>query len=82
MKKSRVDLNQRMLQASRAEYLSFTLSSKNIKIKINRIVILFLVLLGVTWSVTQRAESSLKQFESRVMRNIRGTGNRGVENTT
>jgi hypothetical protein len=53
MKKSRADLNQRMLQAIGAEYLSSTFSSKNIKIKINKIVILLVVMYGCkTWSVT------------------------------
>jgi hypothetical protein len=45
--------------------------SKNIKIKIYRTIILFVVLCGCeTWSLTHRKECRLRVFENRVLRRI------------
>jgi len=46
---------------------------KNLKIKINRTIILPVVLYGCeTWSLTLREERRLKVFENRVLRRIFG----------
>ena len=53
--------------------LSSSLLSKNLKIKINRTIILPVVLYGCeTWSLTLREEHRLRVFENRVMRRIFG----------
>jgi hypothetical protein len=65
--------------------LSFSLLSKNIKIRIYRTVILLVVLCGCeTWSLTLREECRLRGFENRVLRRIFGPkrDNRGVQKTT
>ena len=47
------------------------LLSKNLKIKMNRTVILPLVLYGCeTWSLTLREERRLRLFENRVLRRL------------
>jgi hypothetical protein len=68
-------------------FLSSSLLSKNIKIKIYRTVILTVVLYGCeTWSLALRGESRLRMFENRVLINMFGrktddvTG--GIEKTT
>jgi hypothetical protein len=49
------------------------LLSKNLKVKIHRIIILPVVLYGCeTWSLTLREESRLRVFENRVLRSIFG----------
>ena len=51
--------------------LSFSLLSKNIKIKIYRTINLPVVLYGCeTWSLTLREENRLRLFENRVVRRI------------
>jgi len=58
-----------------AESFVFQLLSKNIKIKIYRIIILFVVVYGCeTWSLTLREERRLRVFENRVLRGIRVFG--------
>jgi len=53
--------------------LSFSLLSKNLKIKIYRTIILPVVLYGCeTWSLTLREKSRLRVFENRVLRGIFG----------
>ena len=53
--------------------LSSGLLSKNLKIKIYRIIILPVVLYGCeTWSLTLREERTLRVFENRVLRRIFG----------
>ena len=53
--------------------LSSRLLSKNLKIKIYRIIILPLVLYGCeTWSLTLREEMKLRVFENMVLRGIFG----------
>jgi len=53
--------------------LSYSLLSKNIKIKIYRTIILPVVLHGCeTWSLTMRKEHRLKVFKNRLMRKIFG----------
>ena len=53
--------------------LSYSLLSKNLKIKINRTVILPLVSYGCeTWSFTLREERGVRVFENRVFRRIFG----------
>ena len=53
--------------------LSSRLLSKNLKIKIYRIIILPVVLYGCeTWSLTLREESKLRVFENMVLRRIFG----------
>ena len=53
--------------------LSFSLLSKNLKIKIYRTIILPVVLYGCeTWSVTLREECTLRVFENRVLRRVFG----------
>jgi hypothetical protein len=53
---------------------SFGLLSKNIKIKVNRTIILPAVLYGRdTWSLTLRAEHRLRVFEKTVLRKIFGS---------
>jgi len=66
--------------------LSFSLLTKNLKIKIYRTIILPVVLYGCeTWSLTFRKEHRLRVFENRVLRIFgpkRDKGNRQVEKTT
>ena len=53
--------------------LSSGLLSKNLKIKIYRIIILPVVLYGCeTWSLTLREERRLRVFENRVLRRVFG----------
>ena len=53
--------------------LSSSLLSKNLKIKIYRIIILPVVLYGCeTWSLTLRDERRLRVFENRVLRRVFG----------
>ena len=53
--------------------LPSSLQSKNLKIKIYRIVILPIVLYGCkTWSLTMREERRLRVFENRTLRRIFG----------
>jgi len=53
--------------------LSSCFLSKNLKIKINRTIILPVVVYGCeTWSLTLREERSLRVFENRVLRRIFG----------
>jgi hypothetical protein len=53
--------------------LSSCLLSKNLKIKIYKMIILPVVLYGCeTWSLTLREEHRLKVFENRVLRRIFG----------
>jgi len=53
--------------------LSSSLSSKNLKIKIYRTIILPVVLYGCeTWSLTMREERRLGMFENRVLRRVFG----------
>jgi len=55
-------------------FLSFSLLSKNLKIKIQRIIILPVVLYGCeTWSLTLREERRPPVFENRVLRRIFGS---------
>ena len=59
--------------------LSFSLLSKNLKIKVYRTIILPLVLYGCeTWSLTLREEHRLRVFENRVLRRIFGPKRDGV----
>ena len=54
-------------------FLSFSLLSKKLKIKIYRTVILPVVLYGCeTWSLTLREERRLRVFENRVLRRVFG----------
>ena len=51
--------------------LSYSLPSKNLKIKIYRTIIVSVVLYGCeTWSLTLREEHRLRVFENRVLRLI------------
>ena len=53
--------------------LSFTLLSKNMKITIQRTIILPVVLYGCeTWSLTLREERRLRVFENRALKRIFG----------
>jgi hypothetical protein len=53
--------------------LSPRLLSKDVKIRINKIIILPVVLYGCeTWSLTLREEHRLRVFENRVLRRIFG----------
>ena len=53
--------------------LSFSLLSKNLKVKIHRTIILPVVLYGcATWSLTLREAPRLKIVENRVLRKIFG----------
>ena len=55
------------------KFLSSSLLSKNLKIKIYRTIILPVVLYGrETWSLSLRDESRLRVFEKRVLRRIFG----------
>ena len=55
--------------------LSSMLLSRNLKIKIYRIIILPVVLYGCgTWSLTLREERRLRVFENRVLWRIFGPG--------
>jgi len=54
--------------------LSSSMLSKNLKIKINKTIILPVVLYGFeTWSLTLREERELRVFENRVLRRIFGS---------
>ena len=56
-----------------AEFLSSSLLSKNLMIKIYRNIILPIILYGCeTWSLTLREERRLRVFENRVFRRIFG----------
>ena len=62
--------------------LSSSLLSKNLKIKINRTIILPVVLyVCETWSLTVSEKRRLGVFENRVLRRVFGP-KRGVEETT
>jgi len=53
--------------------LSSSLLSKNVKIKINRIIILPVVLYGCdTWSLRLRKERRVWEYENRMLRRIFG----------
>jgi len=53
--------------------LSFSLLSKNLKIKIHRTIILPFVLYGCeTWSLTLKEERRLRVFDKRALRRIFG----------
>jgi hypothetical protein len=53
--------------------LSFRLLSRNVKVKIYKIIILPVVLYGCeTWSLTLREENRLRVFENRILRRIFG----------
>jgi hypothetical protein len=53
--------------------LSSRLLSRNVKVKINKSIILPVVLYGCeTWSVTLKEEHGLRVFENRVLRGIFG----------
>ena len=54
-------------------FFSSSLLSKNLKIKIYRTIILYVVLCGCgTWSLTLKEICRLRVFENRVMRRIFG----------
>jgi hypothetical protein len=56
-----------------AEYLSSSLLSNNLKIKIHKNVIFPVVLYGCeTWSLTLREKCRLRAFENRMLRRILG----------
>jgi len=56
-----------------AEFLTSSLLSKNLNIKLDRTIILPVVLYGCeTWSLTLREERRLRVFENRVLRRIFG----------
>ena len=62
-----------MLAIIRQNLLSSSLLTKNIKIKIQKNIILPVVLYGCeTWSLTLREECRLRVFENRVVRRIFG----------
>jgi len=53
--------------------LSFGLLSRNLKIKINRTIILLVALYGCeTWSLTLKEERRLRVLENRVLRRVIG----------
>jgi hypothetical protein len=54
--------------------LSSRLLSRNVKVKIDKTIIMPVVLYGCeTWSLTLREEHRLRVFENRVLRKIFGT---------
>jgi hypothetical protein len=54
-------------------FLSSPLLSKNVKFKIYKAVILYIVLYGCeTWSLTLRKEYTLRVFENRILSRIFG----------
>jgi len=55
-----------------AEFLSSSLLSKNLKIKIHRTITLPVLYGCVTWSPTLREERRLRVFESGILRRIFG----------
>jgi hypothetical protein len=58
-------------KCNHAEFLSSSLLSKHLKIKIYRTIILSVVSYGCeTWSLTLREERELRFFENRVLRRI------------
>jgi len=60
--------------------LSFSLTSKNLKIQIYRTIILPVVLYGCeTWSLTVREEHRSRVFENRMLRKIFGPKRDGVK---
>jgi hypothetical protein len=62
-----------MLAIIGADFLSTSLLSKNLKIKIHRIIILPVFVYGCeTWSLKLREERRLRVFENRVLRRIFG----------
>jgi hypothetical protein len=63
-------------------FLSSSLPSKNLKIKIHRTIILLVVLYGCeTWSLTLREEHRLRVFQNRMLRIFgpKKDENKGVE---
>jgi len=57
----------------RCRIVCFRLLSKNLKIKIYRTIILFVVVYGCeTWSLILREERRLRVFENRVLKRIFG----------
>ena len=57
--------------SSGAEYFVFQFATKNIKLKIDTVIILPVVLYGCdNWSLTLKEERRLKVFENRVLRRI------------
>jgi hypothetical protein len=71
MKKLRADDSGIVGYHSVQNLLSFSWLSKNVQIKIHRIIILPIVLYGCeTWSVTLREEHGLRVFENRAMKKI------------
>jgi hypothetical protein len=59
--------------------LSSRLLSKNVKVRIYKIIILPVVIYGCeTWSLTVREEHKLRVFENRVLRRIFGPKRDGV----
>jgi len=67
-------------------FFSYSVLSKNIKIKIYRPIILSVLCRFETWSLALREEHRLKVFDSRVLRKIfrpkEGQSKRTVEKTT
>jgi hypothetical protein len=62
-----------MLATIRFSLFSSRLLSRNVKVKINKTIILPVVLYGCeTWSLTVREEHRLRVFENRVLRRIFG----------
>jgi len=63
--------------------LPSSLLSKNIKVKIYKTIILFVVLYGCeTWSLTLKEEHTLRVLENRVLRAKEGRSDKGVEKPT
>ena len=57
--------------------LSSSLLSKNIKIKINRTIMLPIVLYGCeTWLLTLQGDRGERMFENRMVGSVEGRGNR------
>jgi hypothetical protein len=73
MKKLRAEYRQGMLAIYSANLLSFSLLSKNIKIKIYRTTTFCVILFQCkTWSLTLREDHKLRVSENRVLRRIFG----------
>ena len=80
-------LSQGMLVISRCRIFVFQFVIKNIKIKIEKTVILPVVLYGCeTWSLTLREKRRLRMFENRILRRMFGSKRdevtRGMEKIT
>ena len=72
-KKLRAELSQGMFAIIRYRIFPTNLLTKNIKLKINRTIVLPVVFYGCeTWSLTLREEGRLRTFEKRVLRRILG----------